>query len=105
MINLKDMTNIEKYHTTYIVYFKDKEEKPIEISSQAGEMLKKDINELTFVPLNWSLYNKYEIKKIQKRNQDYDIYLSNEKAKQYKIERQKRFEEYKKTWILPTNIN
>jgi hypothetical protein len=45
------MNNIIKYEQTYLVYLKNTEI-PIEISSNAGEQLKKDINNLTFVNLN-----------------------------------------------------
>ena len=72
------MTEIIKYVTSYIVTFKW-EETPIEISNQAGEMLKKDLNSKDFVTINWNTYNKYEIKHIKKRTQEYDLYLKKKK--------------------------
>lgn len=69
--------NIIKYQTTYIVTFKWDEH--IEISNQAGEQLKKALNIQDFVTINWNTYNKYEIKHIKKRTEEYDLYLKKKK--------------------------
>lgn len=77
------MNNIIKYEQTYLVYLKNTEI-PIEISSNAGEQLKKDINSLTFVNLNWNMYNKFEIIKIEKKTW---INTTFEKQKEEKLKR------------------
>ena len=67
-------TEIKKYIDSYIVFFKDENDEPIEISWEAWELLKQDINNLSFITLNGSLYNKFEIKKIEKRKSEYEIW-------------------------------
>lgn len=101
------MNKIIKYHTTYIVTFKW-EDNPIEISNEAGKLLQKQLNQKDFVTINDNTYNKYEIKHIKKRTQDYDLYVKKKiywledykwKDIEYKIqlaEKKERLKQFKK---------
>ena len=68
------MNEIKKYVDSYIVYFKNENDEPVEIWNEAGKMLIWDLNNLTFVNINWSAYNKFEIKKVEKRKSDYETW-------------------------------
>lgn len=68
------MNEIKKYVNSYMVYFKNENDEPIEISDDAGKLLINDLNKLTFVVINSNAYNKFEIKKVEKRKSDYETW-------------------------------
>lgn len=77
------MTQIIKYKTSYLIFIKWDEE-PIEVSNEAWELLKKDINNLTFVHINGGVYNKFEITKIIPKK---DFSLNYEEIRKEKLKR------------------
>ena len=91
------MNEIKKYVDSYIVYFKNENDEPVEIWNEAGKMLIWDLNNLTFVNINWSAYNKFEIRKVEKRTQDYDIIKNKKRAELQEQDKLERLEHYRKT--------
>lgn len=91
------MNEIKKYVNSYIVYFKNENDEPIEIWNEAGKMLIWDLNNLTFVNINWNAYNKFEIRKVEKRTQDYEIIQNQKKAELQAQDKLKRLEHFQKT--------
>lgn len=79
------MTEIQKYTQHYIVHFKDSESfPPQEVSQEWWEALMRQLNTQEFVLINWSYYNKYEIRVIKPFEFDDTL----EKQKQAALEKE-----------------
>ena len=68
------MKEIIKYTKHYIIHFKDSESyPPQEVSNEWWKALMEQLNTQQFVMINWTYYNKFEIKVIKPFEVDDDL--------------------------------
>ena len=90
------MNAIVEYKKHYLIYIKSVEE-PIQIDYDKGEKIKKDLlSQWTgFISIGWTLYNRYEIQRVELFEQKLT------EAHLQAIARQKEIEEKKKElWLI-----
>lgn len=88
----KEITIYEKAYDVFI----ERVEKPIRVSGQGGEILKKMLsspNCPSFVPIGENLYNKFNIERVELHEEE--ITPERQKALAYNLKLTKKYEEHK----------